>query len=152
MYVHSYDLALGTVGLSIFSDDGQWKETTSIETDSKETHGIRLRFIGKVMLEYRKKYPCSLVIAEQGFSKFNASTQAIFKTVGVLQYLYCDVEQIFLPPATVKKIITGRGNAKKEEVKDIMLLTYPNLIFKNLDESDSLSVGEAYFIREGFRK
>lgn len=149
MYVHAYDLSLSCVGLSIFTDDGQWVETTSIETDAKENHGMRLRFIGKVMLEYRKKYPCALMVCEQGFSRFPASTQAIFKTNGVMQYLYYDVEQIFLPSTTVKKIITGKGNSKKEEVRDVILEKYPKMVFRNLDESDSFSVGEAFFIRKG---
>ena len=147
LYIHAYDISLSSSGVTIFSDEGEWIETTCIKTNSNDTHGIRLRTIGNRVLEIRKKYPCSVLICEQGFSRFSTSTQAIFKTNGVISYLYYDVEQIFYPPATVKKIITTRGNAKKDEVANILKLNYPDISYQNDDESDSFAVAITYLLK-----
>lgn len=151
-FIHALDISLSCTGITIFSDDGKWIETTSIETSPKETHAARLKFIGNKLIEIRKKYPCSLFVCEQGFSRFSASTEAIFKCVGIAQYIYYDIEQIFYPPATVKKVITGKGNSKKEEVESVIKLNYPSINFENNDQSDSFAVMITHMLKSGVIK
>jgi Holliday junction resolvasome RuvABC endonuclease subunit len=53
---------------------------------------------------------------------------------------------------TIKKIVGGKGNMTKDEIKDIIMNKYPKVNFENLDESDSFSVGLCYFIKNGIIK
>jgi len=151
-YLYAFDLSLSCTGLSIFTNDGKCVFCTSIETKDYDTHPLKLKFIGDRVLYFRSIYKPFKIIVEQGFSRFNASTQAIFKVNGLINYLFYDVEQIFLPATTVKKIILNDGHAKKENIRDYVMSKYPDMSFKNLDESDSFSIGLAYFIRENILK
>ena len=53
-----------------------------------------------------------------------------------------------IAPASVKKIITGNGRAKKKEVAEALpkFLVDKDIKFKNTDESDSVAIGIAYAI------
>lgn len=55
-----------------------------------------------------------------------------------------------IPPATIKKVIAGKGRASKEEVRDALekyVSNYKDIKFKNLDESDSVATGIAYSLK-----
>lgn len=51
-----------------------------------------------------------------------------------------------IPPASVKKMVTGKGNAKKEVVRERVYdyIHNQSVSFKNNDESDAVAVGIAY--------
>lgn len=52
-----------------------------------------------------------------------------------------------IPPKSVKLKISGNGNASKEKVRDEVmkfLINRDEVVFNNLDESDSVAVGIAY--------
>lgn len=147
-YIYAFDLSLSNTGLTIFDNDANIVYTGSIDTKSEKEHQKKLKVIAENLLEIKEKYVPNIIIFERGFSRFNASTQAIFKTVGLVQYLFNDYEQIFYPAATVKKVISGQGNAKKEEIYRIIKNRYKNIEFGDLDQSDACSVGLCYFIKE----
>ena len=107
---------------------------------------MKLKIIADKMLELRKKYSPNKIIFEKGFCRFAASTEAIFKVVGVVSYLFNDIEQIFYAPTTVKKTVGGKGNLKKDELREAIRKLYPSVEFNNLDESDSFAVGITYFM------
>lgn len=148
-YIYAFDLSLNCTGVSIFTNDGKCIFYTSIDTKKQDTHPEKLHYIGDIILDLREKYKPEKIIVERSFTRFNASTQAIFKVVGLISYLFWDVEQIFIPSTTIKKIVSGSGLAKKEEIRDIILKKYSGMKFKTLDESDSFAIGLAYFYREG---
>lgn len=150
--IHSYDISLSCCGVTIFSDDGNWIETTSIKTNPNETHAVRLKNIRDEIIKIREKYACKTLVCEQGFSRFSASTQAIFKATGVIQLMYCDVEQVLYPPTTVKKTITGKGNSKKDEVARILKINYPEIQYNNNDESDSFAISITYMLKNNIIK
>jgi Holliday junction resolvasome RuvABC endonuclease subunit len=69
------DISLSSSGVAIFSQDGKIKKLLTVETDSKSDTQIRLKKIADEMNEIKKEYKPSVVILEQGFSRFNISTQ-----------------------------------------------------------------------------
>ena len=148
-YILALDLSLSNTGCCIFDGKGIPLELVSIPTNSKDTHGQRLKIIADKLLEIRSKYNISIVVLEKGFTRFNTSTQTIFKVHGIANYIFYDCEQIYYAPSTIKKIVCGKGNADKDEVKTIIKLIFPSLDFKNNDESDAASIGYAYFLDNG---
>jgi len=145
-YIFAFDLSLSCVGTTVFSNDARPKLVTSVETKSEKEHQKKLKIIADYMLHLREIYDPDLIIIEGGFSRFNASTQAIYKCHGICQYLYHDIPQIFYPPSTVKKVVGFRGNMKKDDLRKI-IQDRCNIHFCNNDESDSYAVGLAYFIQ-----
>jgi Holliday junction resolvasome RuvABC endonuclease subunit len=148
-YVWGLDLSLSSTGVAIFSDDGGFVTSLTIDTKAEKETKLKLKAIGNKYIELIKLYPPSVIVIEQGFSLHNISTEQIFRVHGITNYLLCEYEQIYYPPATVKKTITGKGNATKEEVQLYIHMEYPNIVFGTLDESDAFGVGKTYFIKEG---
>ena len=151
-YVIGLDLSLSLTGVAIFSQDGKFKKVLSIETDSKSETQIRLKKLGDELLKIKNNYNIKLVVVEQGFTRFNISTQQLFKCHGVAQYVFSDIEQVYYYPMTIRKIVCGKGNVKKEFMRDFIIQKYGNIKFKNLDESDSVGIAIAYFMDKGILK
>lgn len=150
-YVYSLDLSLNSTGVCIFTNDGKFVKAFTIDTHSEKETKLKLAIIGSEFINLMNKYTPEIVIIEQGFSLFNASTQALFKVHGLANYLFAQYEQIYYPASTVKKVVGGKGNMGKEELRDIILKQYPNITFKSLDESDAFAVAETYFIKKGIK-
>ncbi len=150
-YVYSLDLSLNSTGVCIFTNDGQFIKSMTIDTNSEKETKLKLKKIGNEFIRLIKEYTPEIVLIEQGFTLFNTSTQAIFRVHGLVNYLFSQYEQIYYPATTIKKIIGGKGNMKKEEIQEVIYKKYPNVKFKNLDESDAFSIGEAYFIKKGIK-
>jgi len=148
-YIYAFDLSLSSSGVCIFDESGNPIKIMSVPTTSKMEHKDRLKVIADNWLELRRQYSTDLIILESGFSRHAASTQAIFKVVGLTQYLFNDCQQFTYAPSTVKKIITGNGRADKIEVQEKIMKLYPDLKFDNMDQSDSVGIGLCWFIEQG---
>lgn len=148
-YVYALDLALNSTGICIFSNDGKFVETFTIDTHKEKNSQLKLKMIGEYFINLKSEYPPSEIIMEQGFSRFNISTQSLFRVQGIVIYIFSDYKQTFIAPATVKKEITGKGNAKKEQVRKCIAEVYPEIQFDNLDQSDAFAVGLTHFIQQG---
>ena len=149
MTILALDLSLSNTGVAVFDDTGNIISITSIETDKDDNHPKRLKYIVKNLQKIKKTYKPSLVVVEQGFSRFNKSTEALHKVLGVTQFVFWDTEMESIHSTTVRKIVLGRGNAKKPEVQKFILENYKHIEFHNFDESDAFAVGIAYFKRKG---
>ena len=147
-YIFAFDLALNNSGITLFSNDASMVLITSVDTKSEKSHQMKLNKIAKFLLDLKEKYPPEKIIIERGFYRYAASTEAIYKVCGVVQYLFWDIPQIFYPPMTVKKVVGGKGNMKKDELREIIEKKY-NVSFCNTDESDSFAVGICYFKSKG---
>jgi len=147
-YIFAFDLALNRSGITIFDNDANVILITSVETKAEKTHPLKLKIIAKFLLDLKEKYPPEKIIIERGFYRYAASTEAIYKVCGVVQYLFWEIPQIFYPPMTVKKVVGGKGNMKKDELREVIEKEY-KLSFKNDDESDSFAVGICYFKSKG---
>ena len=148
-YIWGLDLSLSCTGVCIFSNDAKIIFLDSIDTKSGENHQKKLRIIADRMIELKGLFPPEKIIIEQGFYRFAASTQAIYKVHGVVQLIFSDVEQFFVASTSVKKLIAGKGNTKKDELRDVVSKMFPEITFKNNDESDALAIGLTWFVREG---
>ena len=146
--VFAFDLSISCVGVSIFGNDGHPKWVGHVETKSEKLHQRKLKIIADYMLWLKNEYPPDLTIVEGGFSRFNASTQAIYKVHGIFQYIYYDISQVYYPPSTIKKIVGFRGNMKKDDLRKIIEQRC-DVSFANNDESDSYAVGLTWFISQG---
>jgi Holliday junction resolvasome RuvABC endonuclease subunit len=147
-YIYAFDLSMSNTGIAIFSNDGNLVHVESVATKTEKNHSGKLRLIANKVLGLKEKYPVEKIIIEGCFSRFNASTHAIYEVHGVIYYLFSEVDQILYQPMTVKKVVGGRGNMTKEEIRDVVLAKYPGWIYKNFDETDAVSVGDCYFIEK----
>ena len=150
-YIYALDLSLSSTGLCLFTNDGEFVKSFTIETKTENESQLRLKHIVLSLKDIVKEYPPEIVVIEQGFSRFNKSTQAIFKVHGIVEYLFSEYEQIKYPATTVKKVVGGKGNITKEKLRDKILEDYPDIKFKSLDESDAFAVGLTYFIARGIK-
>jgi len=148
-YIWALDVSMKNTGVSIFTNDGKHCDTFSIETGEKDLHQKRLKYLYDEILKKRKKYKPELVVIEEGFFRFIRSTQVLFRAFGVVQLAFHDVEQTLYQSTTIKKIVAGRGNCGKDDLKDAIHHRYPKIKFKNFDESDSFATGLTYFIKKG---
>lgn len=148
-YIIALDLSLVSTGVAIFNEDGKCVKLDTIETSAKDETKIRLKIIGDKIIKIKKEYKPILVLVEQGFSRYNVATQMLFRVHGLINYLFADTEQKYYHSTTIRKIVMGKGNAKKIEVQKYINDKYKNLNFKNYDESDSYAVGLCWFIERG---
>ena len=151
-YVIAIDISLSSTGVAIFNLDGSIKKLITIETNSKDETQIRLKKIADEMFNIKKKYKPKIVIMERGFYRYNTSTEQVFRAHGIMNYVFWDIEQVYYHSTTIRKIVAGKGNLKKEQVRDYILSKYNNVTFLNYDESDSFAVGLTWFINNGILK
>ncbi|MFF3146811.1 crossover junction endodeoxyribonuclease RuvC [Streptomyces sp. NPDC057927] len=148
-YLYGLDLSMKNTGVTIF--DLETKKPVyigSIETKDKHSHGERLSYISQYILKLKEKYPPSIIAIERGFSRFNTSTQVIYRVHGVVNYLFHDIEQVYYPPKKIKEAII-KGDASKKLVRQVIERNYPDVKFKNEDQSDSFAIGLTYMIING---
>jgi crossover junction endodeoxyribonuclease RuvC len=149
MYVLSLDLSLANSGGCIFTKDGKPVTLFSIPTSSRLEQKDRLRIIGDYLQKIKDKYDIQTLVLENGFARFNISTQALFKVAGMVCYIFSDIEQFYYAPSSIKKVVAGNGRASKEDVEKSVMKYYPHLSIGNNDESDSVAVGLCHFIKKG---
>ena len=137
-----------STGFCIFDENLTPVLIDSIPTKKSQSHGKRLKVIADRMSELKDKYPTKTIVIERGFSRFNMATQVIYRCHGICNYIFYDCEQIYYPPKTVKEAILG-GNATKKQVQEEIKKRYPDVVFKNEDESDAYAVGLTYYIKMG---
>lgn len=139
------DLSLTNTGIAIFDNNQNIIHIDNATTDSKDCYPLRLKIIFDKIKELANKYLPSVVVIEKGFTRFHASTQALFRVQGVVMLALYNHLQVFYSPSTIKKCITGKGNASKDAVLQEVIKIYPDVEIKNTDQSDAIAVGITYF-------
>lgn len=76
------------------------------------------------------------------------SSEILLKLHGLVFEIFRDHQFVAYPPKTVKKAITGNGNADKETVQTALKELY-KIEFENDDQSDALAVYETYRREKG---
>lgn len=138
MIYYGLDLSLVSTGITIFQNNNHIL-TTTIKTDAAESSGKRLHEIYQKLNNFKIFYNPDKVYIENGFCRFNASTQALYEVRGITELVFWDVDLEFIAPATIKKFITGSGRSSKEELQARLKSEYGK-VFNNFDESDSYGV------------
>ncbi len=149
MTIIAFDLSLSNSGIAIFNDTGDYIESLSVDTKKESTYSLKLRKIEKVFRQLKKKYKPSLILIEESFTRFNKSTQAIFRVRGITELIFYDIEQICFHATSVRKEVLGHGNLKKEDLQKYILENYKNISFDDMDQSDAFGLGLCYFKKKG---
>lgn len=145
-YIYGLDLSMSDTGVTIFDGDKP-VFVGSIATNPKKTHGERLKEIYDFLSFLKDKYTPDVVCIERGFNRFNKSSEAVWKTHGIVNLLFYDKEMVYYSPTTVKATLVG-GKASKEELENKILELYPDVKFRNNDESDSFAIVLTHLYKE----
>jgi crossover junction endodeoxyribonuclease RuvC len=128
-------------------------EMSHCKTSSKKSTGYRLFQIYNWFKDVLERYEFDYIVFEKGFNKFAVATQQIQRTLGVLMFtLYRNEIEDFseIAPTSVKKAITGKGKASKEELAEGLEQYVGKLEYKTNDESDAVGVCLALAIQKGW--
>lgn len=90
---------------------------------------------------------------EQGFTRFSAETQALFKVVGVTDLAAWQSDSLVfyeIAPKSVKKIITGSGTASKAAVAAALVDYVGPQEYACDDESDATAVAVAWLVKNKY--
>jgi crossover junction endodeoxyribonuclease RuvC len=124
-----------------------------VKTNAKKTLNYRLFEIYNLVVEILGDWEIDEIVMEKGFSRFPTATAQLQRVVGVfLLALYKNGFQNCgeIAPTSCKKYITGDGKASKDQLA-LALYTYVGDVkYANTDESDSVGVGVAYAIKQGW--
>ena len=146
-YIYGLDLSMSDTGVTIFDGDKP-VFVGSIATNPKKTHGERLKEIYDFLSFLKDKYTPDVVCIERGFNRFNKSSEAVWKVAGIVNMLFYEVAQVYYSPNEVKATLVN-GKASKEEVANKIIEIYPEVNFKNNDESDSFAIVVTHLIKTG---
>lgn len=154
MYLWAFDASLAKTGLTIFN--AKTKEpvyVTSFPTNASHPIGKRLFHIGKQLVELKDQYkPSELaledIFIEYGYSKRKtpATPLTLAKVHGMILYLFHDVSYTYYAPMTIKATIV-HGSAEKKILRARIEEEYPEIKFKNEDESDSFAIALTHLIK-----
>jgi Holliday junction resolvasome RuvABC endonuclease subunit len=148
MYIITFDLSLNSTGYCVFTDKGKFIDKGTIAPSLEFDIQNKLKFIADKVKKLKRKYDIKYIIIERGFSRFNEITQKLFRVVGLINYLFYDVEQIYITAKSVRKIICGNGNIKKEDFFMFIKDNNKKIKFNNNDEGDAYALGKAYFLQQ----
>lgn len=147
MNVTALDLSLSSTGVASSVDDGITGVTTLEPGKLRGVH--RLRWLREQVMLHA--YGAHLVVME-GYS-FGSRGRAMFSLGELGGVIRCALDDagipwVALPPSVVKKLATGKGNAKKELVlvEAVKRLGYTG---SSTDEADALWLLQAALIHYG---
>ena len=153
-YLWGLDISLTCTGVTIYDlDDKEFVHIDSFNTEkikaikNRYHNAIKLKAKADWLLELKEKYPPYFIGIERGFSRYNNSTQTIFRVHGLANYLFHDIPQEYYAVKKIKEVIV-HGSATKEDVAITINQKYP-FYFENEDESDSFSVVLTVLIDKG---
>ena len=116
MYIYGLDLSMEQTGIAVLDEKGTPILITSIATNKKQSHGQRLYQIASELINLKTRYPPTVIAIERGFSRFNTSTQVIYRVHGIVNYIFHDIQQVYYPPKKVKECILN-GTATKKAIQ-----------------------------------
>lgn len=164
----SLDLSLNLPAAAVgVVENGVYNILDTYYVDNKDGKAAKLTTAGKLYRIARMFYDIKeqhgdieYIVREKGFSRFPATTQKLFKVVGLSDYLgiklfgCTDIAEI--PPTTVKSMIAGYGKATKDEVMAGVISLLPvdkkDYEYYSDDVSDAVAVGLTFSIKQGWLK
>lgn len=147
MYDYYIDLSSTNSGIVLVKNDTAYVTSwpfvykSSQKIDKYHRHIYKLKYISDYIHSFMDKYPPNEIYIEGPFIKksFLASSEVLLKLHGIIIEIFREHEIHMAPPKTIKKTVTGNGNASKDDVfskiSEILHFT-PN----NFDESDALAL------------
>lgn len=125
------DQGLANCGYAFVNAENEIICSGTIKTDKSLSKGHRLELIEKELTKLIKKYKPEIVSCEklffnipnsQGRSKSNAMMD-VNMVSGIIQLIVAKEQITFIDfaPTTIKKLTTGNGRAKKDEVRKTVI-------------------------------
>ena len=139
------DISLTSTGMGIYSISEGTLTTESIKTNNKSPYMERYRTILDRIKEIDHFIVSGSIFFIEGYSfgSFGKSSSMsnIIELSGIIKYDLTIRERTYVdvPPTILKKFITGKGNAKKEDIKLALYKKYQKE-FKNSDEADAYAL------------
>ena len=163
----SLDISLSRTGMNIYKvgDEKTYVQdnalfigsydTTKIKVDESKynVHGVKMhriaQWIGKHVKEYiyNDEYDVE-VVAEDTIPYGGKSLITVSKVVGVVEVLFRGYKVNKYRPTSVKKQIV-HGKATKEDMMNSLISVYPEVVFTNDDEADSIALLITHMVQNG---
>lgn len=143
MIVLGLDLSMSKTGVAVF-ENGKLKSTGILKPKLKWTHGQKLKYYFDEFNRIKDVISPDFVAIEMGISRFNKSTQVIFRVHGVANLVFQEYTEI--NTSNVKKIITGKGNADKQMMIDGVKRIFD--VDVSEDEADAIGVALCFIENE----
>lgn len=145
VYVLGLDVSMNSTGWAVVKVEGDRLLLVAsgiIKANTKENHGKRLRKQRNEFAKIMEAYPIKYAAREAGFTRHIKATQVLFKAYGMTEEFFNgNVDEY--AASTIKKVVTGKGKATKEEVEKSIreLMNLPtDFKFASDDESDAVGV------------
>lgn len=108
------DLSMTKCGVAILDDSGDLIYSELLKPKASLSHGKKLAYYYHEFNKLITEYEPTDVVIEAGISRFNKSTQAIFRVHGIANMAFRNINQTYVNIMTVKKDFTGNGKADKD--------------------------------------
>lgn len=159
MKVLALDLSLNGTGLAVIElvgDKVKIIEGCLIDNNKVKGTGKKLDNIYNRIDKMFKEHSVDYVVREKGFSRFAATTQKLFKVMGIADLVSVrngvTGELPELAPTTVKKALTGSGKGDKLQVmaavRGYLVPEQTEYKFPSDDVSDAVAVGIAFLFEK----
>ena len=156
MTILAMDLSLNCPGFAVLSISDRTvtliaKNTVNNSKDAakpaerRKSTGQKLQEIAMRMHALILKYKPDVIVRERAFSRFNGSTQALFRVVGVSDLMAYDAAH---QETAIKMILTGKGKAEKGEVAKALRPYIGDQLYETQDESDAIAAGITWAVQE----
>lgn len=151
------DLSMNRPGFAVV----EWKdgevlllEKSHIKQNTKKTHAYRLNATAREIQRYLENYEVDIIVRERGFSRHNKTTQALFKVVGVSDYIASlyEKEVVEFSPTEIRKLLFESGDVGKATVQNVLSRYVGEVRYETDDESDATAVAVAYLVKSGLLK
>lgn len=142
------DPGLAETGIGIVWGDGVRVDGYAhgtVYTHKKDSHGKRLEMIYAKLIKVLEDEVPDLMLVEDVFSltKFPKSGIYLGKVIGVVLLAACqkNIPSVEIPVREVKQVLTGNGNARKEQVEmSVRRYLNANTPLKPFHVSDALGL------------
>lgn len=148
-YFLGLDLSLNGTGISVLSHDGSLIESKLIKLNTNKTNlykgQARIKVIVDIILSILNKYsPQRVAVEGYSFGSKGRSFIDLAELGGVVRYELTNrkLDWVEIPPKTLKKMVSGNGNADKVQMMEAVHQRY-GVKFEDDNENDAYCLARA---------
>lgn len=115
------------------------------EHDKNNRALLKIRYLDKIFNNITNTLNITEIVMESPFvnKTFLRSSEMILKMHGFLLHKFCDLQFSFITPSEIKKIVSGKGNACKEDIIDSVKGSGFNL---DIDEKSNDNIYDSFAV------
>ena len=133
------DPSLRATGWAVLENKENIVNVGTIETSTKDSITMRIRFLHLQVSELIAKYRIKHIFLEDGYCGINGRTALKLGMARGAILAACSVCVKAYPPAVIKQTIVGKGNASKNEMLESVRSIFPNLKITSHDIADAIA-------------